>query len=224
MTPLEALAAGVPIVVLDTPVAREVYGERRSTSRAGDIDGTAQALRSHAEQSGRGRCPAMARAPGGAGALLVGHAADETLGEHRAGSHGDDGTAAVDRHRQLQRPRRISSAASRRSPPHPPARSARDRRRRQRVARRQRRTPSERAGRRCACSCSRATSGSRPRTTSAFAPPRASCVLLLNSDTLVPAGRDRCAGRDGCARTPDAAVAGPRLVDATAAPSCRSAR
>jgi glycosyltransferase involved in cell wall biosynthesis len=27
LTPLEALAAGVPIVVLDTPVAREVYGD-----------------------------------------------------------------------------------------------------------------------------------------------------------------------------------------------------
>jgi glycosyltransferase involved in cell wall biosynthesis len=27
MTPLEALSAGVPIVVLDTPVAREVYGD-----------------------------------------------------------------------------------------------------------------------------------------------------------------------------------------------------
>ena len=27
MTPLEALAAGIPVVVLDTPVAREVYGE-----------------------------------------------------------------------------------------------------------------------------------------------------------------------------------------------------
>jgi glycosyltransferase involved in cell wall biosynthesis len=27
LTPLEALAAGIPIVVLDTPVAREVYGE-----------------------------------------------------------------------------------------------------------------------------------------------------------------------------------------------------
>ena len=30
LTPLEALAAGVPIVVLDTPVAREVYGARRA--------------------------------------------------------------------------------------------------------------------------------------------------------------------------------------------------
>ena len=27
LTPLEALAAGIPIVVLDTPVAREIYGE-----------------------------------------------------------------------------------------------------------------------------------------------------------------------------------------------------
>jgi alpha-1,3-rhamnosyl/mannosyltransferase len=27
LTPLEALAAGVPIVVLDTPVAREIYGD-----------------------------------------------------------------------------------------------------------------------------------------------------------------------------------------------------
>ena len=27
LTPLEALSAGVPIVVLDTPVAREIYGD-----------------------------------------------------------------------------------------------------------------------------------------------------------------------------------------------------
>ena len=27
LTPLEALSAGVPIVVLDTPIAREVYGD-----------------------------------------------------------------------------------------------------------------------------------------------------------------------------------------------------
>ena len=27
LTPLEALSAGIPIVVLDTPVAREVYGD-----------------------------------------------------------------------------------------------------------------------------------------------------------------------------------------------------
>ena len=33
LTPLEALAAGVPPVVLDTPVAREVYGRGRATWR-----------------------------------------------------------------------------------------------------------------------------------------------------------------------------------------------
>jgi glycosyltransferase involved in cell wall biosynthesis len=45
MTPLEALAAGVPVVVLDTPVAREVYGPAAEYVRPGDIDGTAAALR-----------------------------------------------------------------------------------------------------------------------------------------------------------------------------------
>ena len=44
LTPLEALAAGVPVVALDTPVAREVYGDAALFVRAGDIDGTADAL------------------------------------------------------------------------------------------------------------------------------------------------------------------------------------
>ena len=44
LTPLEALAAGVPVVALDTPVAREVYGDAAVLVRAGDIDGTAHAL------------------------------------------------------------------------------------------------------------------------------------------------------------------------------------
>lgn len=44
LTPLEALAAGVPIVVLDTPVAREVYGDAAAYVAAGDIQGTADAL------------------------------------------------------------------------------------------------------------------------------------------------------------------------------------
>ena len=47
LTPLEALAAGVPIVVLDTPVAREVYGPTAVYVAAGDIDGTAAALRTY---------------------------------------------------------------------------------------------------------------------------------------------------------------------------------
>jgi glycosyltransferase involved in cell wall biosynthesis len=44
-TPLEALAAGVPIVVLDTPVAREVYGPAATYVRPADVEGTAAVLR-----------------------------------------------------------------------------------------------------------------------------------------------------------------------------------
>lgn len=44
LTPLEALAAGVPIVVLDTTVARELYGNAAVYVRRGDVRGTAAAL------------------------------------------------------------------------------------------------------------------------------------------------------------------------------------
>ena len=44
LTPLEALTAGVPIVVLDTPVAREVYGPAAAYVPRGDIDAAAAAL------------------------------------------------------------------------------------------------------------------------------------------------------------------------------------
>ncbi len=43
-TPLEALAAGVPAVVYDTPVAREVYGPAAVYVRCGDLTGAAGAL------------------------------------------------------------------------------------------------------------------------------------------------------------------------------------
>jgi glycosyltransferase involved in cell wall biosynthesis len=43
-TPLEALAAGVPPVLLDTPVARETCGEAALYVPRGDIDGTTRAL------------------------------------------------------------------------------------------------------------------------------------------------------------------------------------
>jgi glycosyltransferase involved in cell wall biosynthesis len=43
-TPLEALAHSVPIVVLDTPVAREVYGAAALYVPAGDLAATADAL------------------------------------------------------------------------------------------------------------------------------------------------------------------------------------
>ncbi len=45
LTPLEALSAGVPPVVLDTAVAREVYGDAAIFVQPGDIAGTAAALR-----------------------------------------------------------------------------------------------------------------------------------------------------------------------------------
>lgn len=44
LTPLEALTAGVPIIVLDTRVAREVYGPAAEYVGVGDIDATAAAI------------------------------------------------------------------------------------------------------------------------------------------------------------------------------------
>jgi glycosyltransferase involved in cell wall biosynthesis len=44
LTPFEALAHGVPSVMVDTPVAREVYGDAAVYVAAGDIAGTAAAL------------------------------------------------------------------------------------------------------------------------------------------------------------------------------------
>jgi len=44
LTPLEALAHGVPPIVLDTDVAREVYGDAASYVPMGDLDRTADAL------------------------------------------------------------------------------------------------------------------------------------------------------------------------------------
>jgi len=44
LTPLEAMRAGVPVLVLDTPVAREVYGPGAHYVRRGDAQGVADAL------------------------------------------------------------------------------------------------------------------------------------------------------------------------------------
>ena len=46
LTPLEALAAGVPVVVADTPVAREVYDGAARLVPVGDVTATADAIRS----------------------------------------------------------------------------------------------------------------------------------------------------------------------------------
>jgi glycosyltransferase involved in cell wall biosynthesis len=44
LTPLEALAARLPVVVLDTEAAREIYGDAVTYVRRGDVGGTAEAL------------------------------------------------------------------------------------------------------------------------------------------------------------------------------------
>ena len=44
LTPLEALSAGTPIVVLDTPVAREIYGDAATFVPPGDIPAAAEAI------------------------------------------------------------------------------------------------------------------------------------------------------------------------------------
>jgi len=78
LTPLEALAAGVPIVVLDTPIAREVYGEAAEYVAVDDAAGTAAALRRFLTS----RAPAetqLAQAPAVLARYSWDRAAEETL-------------------------------------------------------------------------------------------------------------------------------------------------
>jgi glycosyltransferase involved in cell wall biosynthesis len=78
LTPLEALAAGVPIVVLDTPVAREVYGDAAEFVGVGDIDGTASAIARFLE-SRRAAQDILLRAPSVLARYSWDRAADDTL-------------------------------------------------------------------------------------------------------------------------------------------------
>jgi alpha-1,3-rhamnosyl/mannosyltransferase len=80
LTPLEALTAGVPIVVLDTPVAREVYGAAAEYVPRGDIEATAAALGRFLRSPVAGR-EQLARAPGVLARYSWERAAEETL-EH----------------------------------------------------------------------------------------------------------------------------------------------
>lgn len=80
LTPLEALAAGVPIVVLDTPVAREVYGDAAEYVTRDDVEGTAAALRRYLTSADR-RAAQLARAPAVLSRYSWDVAADRTL-EH----------------------------------------------------------------------------------------------------------------------------------------------
>lgn len=80
MTPLEALSAGVPPVVLDTPVAREVYGDGAVFVTRGDIAGTAAALRRLLTEPASA-APILSAAPAVLGRYSWDEAADRTL-EH----------------------------------------------------------------------------------------------------------------------------------------------
>ena len=62
LTPLEALSSGVPPVVADTPVAREVYGNAAEFVPRGDIARTASALRRFLTDP-RAAAPLLAEAP-----------------------------------------------------------------------------------------------------------------------------------------------------------------
>lgn len=53
LTPLEAMRAGLPVIVLDTPVAREVYGEGARYVRRGDAAGVAAAIVALLDPAGR---------------------------------------------------------------------------------------------------------------------------------------------------------------------------
>lgn len=78
LTPLEALTAGVPIVVLDTPVAREVYGPAAEYVQRGDIDATAAALGRFLRSPAAGR-EQIAHAPAVLARYSWERAAEETL-------------------------------------------------------------------------------------------------------------------------------------------------
>jgi len=79
LTPLEALSAGVPIVVLDTPIAREVYGETAwYVPREGDVRSASTAIRTLLEDPAS-RAPMLAAAPAVLARYSWDTAAEQTL-------------------------------------------------------------------------------------------------------------------------------------------------
>lgn len=80
LTPLEALSAGVPILVLDTPVAREVYGPAAMYVQPGDLPGTAAAMKRLLTDPDAARVT-MAHAAAVLGRYCWDQAAEQTLRE-----------------------------------------------------------------------------------------------------------------------------------------------
>ncbi|MDE3154913.1 MAG: glycosyltransferase family 4 protein [Acidobacteriota bacterium] len=77
-TPLEALSAGVPIVVRDTPVAREIYGGAARYVRPGDEAGCTEALRALLYDEAT-RAQALSAAPAVLARYSWARAAEQTL-------------------------------------------------------------------------------------------------------------------------------------------------
>lgn len=78
MTPLEALAAGVPIVVADAAVSHEIYGDAALTVRPGDAHALADAIHTLLTHPTL-RQSLVARAAAVLGRYSWDHAAEETL-------------------------------------------------------------------------------------------------------------------------------------------------
>jgi glycosyltransferase involved in cell wall biosynthesis len=79
LTPLEALSAGVPIVVLDTPIAREVYGDAAwYVPPDNDVRSATAAIRALLEDPSS-RAPMLAHAPAVLARYSWDTAAQETL-------------------------------------------------------------------------------------------------------------------------------------------------
>ena len=78
LTPLEALASGVPCVVLDTEVAREIYGDAATYAPPGDLARTAEIIRGLLTSRGDGEAM-LARAPAVLSRYSWARAADQTL-------------------------------------------------------------------------------------------------------------------------------------------------
>ncbi|HEX9367511.1 MAG TPA: glycosyltransferase family 1 protein [Vicinamibacterales bacterium] len=80
LTPLEALSAGVPIIVLDTPVAREVYGDAAwYVPSEGDVRGAANAIRTLLDDPSSAAAM-LSAAPGVLARYSWDTAAEQTLG------------------------------------------------------------------------------------------------------------------------------------------------
>ncbi len=120
LPPLEAMAAGVPVVAYDTPVAREVYDTAATLVPVGDV---AAVVRGAARPRQRSRAARRAHRDAGPAARHALRLDADGAGDARRAARGGAMTRADHRHRQLQRARRSGAL-----PRQPARRAAGDRR------------------------------------------------------------------------------------------------